>query len=272
MKKILCLALIALVTVATLNLPAAARPSQSADEMLTPEERREAISLARRFVKRLGETRDIAPLIEEFFVSDFSPRDSTLFLEEVAPDAIDALSREELLRCYAAEFNLGYLILLYILSIDRHALSNGTALEEIFPPELSEQIARDPEMASALGEAQSEETSQSETKPRIRSVEQIRKTMSWMEKAVNLMQGYMTNNPPEQSPFFNENFKQASKDLKAFKPALLSDEDIADLLPAGILPAGARVAGIGIPFVALILTHSDGKLKIFRTMFIRSSC
>ncbi len=120
-RRRLALFCIALVLGANLNLPAAAiQPTQdqSVDQKLTAQEKREAISLARMFVERLRETRDITPLISEFFVQDFSPQNSMLPFEDVASDVIASLSSEEMLRRYAGEFNLVYLICLCLMSID----------------------------------------------------------------------------------------------------------------------------------------------------------
>lgn len=265
-RRNLTLFFIALLLSANLNLPAAAAlratQDQPVDEKLTREEKREAISLARMFVERLRETRDITPLISEFFASDFSPQNSTLLFEEVAPDVIANLSREELLRCYAAEFNLSYLTFLHFMAIDTPDSSEHIGPEEIFPPELTDLIARNANMESVLGETEDGAASQSEAEFRIQSLEQLRNAMAVMEEAVRLMQDHFTKNPPEQSPFFKENFKQAAKGFDAFKPALQIDEELLNTLPAG-----ARVIEINIPFFQLTLIRSDSGLKIFGATF-----
>ena len=83
-----------------------------------------------------------------------------------------------------------------------------------------------------------------------------------MEEAVKLMQDHFTKRPPEQSPFFTENSKELKKTFDTFNPTLRIGKE-----PAGILPAGARVIEIDIPFFRLALTRSNGGSKIFRTMF-----
>ncbi len=83
-----------------------------------------------------------------------------------------------------------------------------------------------------------------------------------MEADVRVLQDRFASNPPEQSIFFTKNFKQVAKGFDAFKPSLLIDEKLSNTLPAG-----ARMIEIDIPFFALILTHSDGGLKVFRTAF-----
>lgn len=53
---------------------ALASPREDEDKKITPEEEREARELVEEFNKKFVETHDIAPLIKDYFVSDFASR------------------------------------------------------------------------------------------------------------------------------------------------------------------------------------------------------
>ncbi|MEW6212200.1 MAG: hypothetical protein AB1631_27975 [Acidobacteriota bacterium] len=277
-RQTLAFFFIALVFGANINLPAAAAlqsaQDQSVDEKLTPDERREAISLARRFVKRLRETRDITPLIGEFFVSDFSPQKSNPFLEDlgadvifedISSDVIAELSREERVKWYALFFNFFHLATLQVGTMGREdeEESEEEKMKKILPSGLLDLLARNPYTArfSVVG---NEEEQQDEAF-QIESVEQMRSAISTMGEAVRLLQGHVTKNPPEQSPVFRKHIEEARKDFH-YDPELYICEK-----PLDSFPAGARVINIETPPLSypakLSLIRSGGKLKIIFAMF-----
>lgn len=75
---------------------------------ITAEEAREVLEVAERFVRRMQETNDLAPLIGEMFVSDYAERlrqeaiNNSLFL--MSKSVAEGASREELAR-YSLAFN-----------------------------------------------------------------------------------------------------------------------------------------------------------------------
>ncbi|HEX6186064.1 MAG TPA: hypothetical protein VFZ44_19400 [Pyrinomonadaceae bacterium] len=76
MKRLLTtfFALALLLTAAPLRVTRAQADAPAAPEEMTDEEEREARALALRFMKRLRETDDFAPLVGEFFPEDFVER------------------------------------------------------------------------------------------------------------------------------------------------------------------------------------------------------
>jgi hypothetical protein len=70
---ITCLLVLALGATSVARAPAAA-PPRGEDSKIAPEEEREARELIEEFNRKFVETHDIDPLIEEYFVPDFSSR------------------------------------------------------------------------------------------------------------------------------------------------------------------------------------------------------
>ncbi len=92
---------------------------RDAREQLTPEEEREAREVAEAIFKRLEEEQDIAPLLEEMFVSDFAERLHASVSEAGSLYLLDRTvaaqaSRDEVLRHHVSVSNLILLTSLYM--------------------------------------------------------------------------------------------------------------------------------------------------------------
>ncbi|HEX6189816.1 MAG TPA: hypothetical protein VFZ40_17200 [Pyrinomonadaceae bacterium] len=77
-------------------------------EMLTKQEEREAQQTAQRFVKRIQQTRDVVPLLDEMFLPDFISH----FVsgeESVSPSIYSRLTPAERLRLFVAQTNAAYM-------------------------------------------------------------------------------------------------------------------------------------------------------------------
>jgi len=90
-------------------------PVEQRDEKLTPDEEREARELVAHLFKRWQETEDIAPLMDEFFVTDFADRlrhePEILLLVELKPELLlTPDNRDDLRRHYVAMSNLLHLV------------------------------------------------------------------------------------------------------------------------------------------------------------------
>ena len=114
LKKILTtiFALALLLTVAPVR--AVCATARDAQEM-TDEEAREARALALRFMKRLRETDDFAPLLGEFFAEGFAERLRRAMRDAPADgedDILFAFDRAVILRADAAELRRGYVALM----------------------------------------------------------------------------------------------------------------------------------------------------------------
>jgi hypothetical protein len=158
MRKALLSSLTALALLLSATTPSAARVRARQDEAankLTPDEARDARELGLRFLERLRETDDIAPLVEELFVKDFDERlrlddgdnlPMTFVRREVALQA----SPEELRRFYVAEFNFFSLTLEYFGVREKERRDAGLedeeedSIENMFPPDVVACLKDDP--------------------------------------------------------------------------------------------------------------------------------
>jgi hypothetical protein len=182
MKKVIHSCLTALVLLA-LTLPCAARVRVSVREddganKLTPDEEREARELAASFLERLRQTDDVAPLVEELFVSDFDERiakkdkDYDLPMAFVSREVALQASPEELRRFYVAEFNRFSLILEYywFRAVERSDAESededDDSIEKMFPPDVVACLKDDPLYAKLIEEEQAEERARKESAER----------------------------------------------------------------------------------------------------------
>lgn len=201
-------------------------------DQITPEEAREARDLADRFIKRFRETRDLTPLVDEMFTRNFKK----MVAEDISWSGIvgqgrslpEQLKGEQILRCFIVNFNLQYLICLYIASKVPFDQKISKA-DDIFPSKISQFFKEN-----------------APDDDEIKTAEQARKMMSFLERAVTLMQDEVRKNPPEET----EQFK---KNLVAFKAYLDGHEEEKPSVRVYAearhgLPAGARLIRIIIPF------------------------
>src|SRR6266702_5386572 len=99
---------------------AIAAVAQTDADKITPKESREANAFARKFLVRLLQTKDIKPLIREFFVKDFLQRvtsdEDADWGDFLRNDQVSPERRSQLARFYIAEINWFYLNMLNLYS------------------------------------------------------------------------------------------------------------------------------------------------------------
>ncbi|MBC7908930.1 MAG: hypothetical protein H7Y30_00410, partial [Pyrinomonadaceae bacterium] len=100
---------------------------------VTATEKEEIQSFARRFVGRMLETRDVAPLIKEFFLDDFTSFFEHDYFEKVSPQLYSELSEEERERLFIAQNNLCYFITLLVWSEPESKRSQELSFARILP-------------------------------------------------------------------------------------------------------------------------------------------
>jgi hypothetical protein len=117
--------------------------AQATSRGITPPETRQVNEIARRFSERFRQTKDIAPITRELFVSDFVERSIKteyslwLFLD---PKFARTLPKQDLQETYALLSNWMYLSSLYVYS--RHPSTSGAEIadSELLPIEVSKLI------------------------------------------------------------------------------------------------------------------------------------
>ncbi len=111
-------------------------------EPVTLKERIEAQQVAQQFVRRMQQTRDVAPLVDELFVPDFISHFTSD--DNVSPSLYSRLSLAERRRWFIAKLNLSYLITLDVLSKQQRNYSEADAdrlaFRSILPATLAEKF------------------------------------------------------------------------------------------------------------------------------------
>jgi hypothetical protein len=159
---------------------ALASPRDDEDTKITPEEEREARELVEEFNKKFVETHDIAPLVKEYFVPDFSSRlqqhaETFPFQFIKWKDDATPPDPEDLLRFYVASTNfLHVLFPIYGAAVKKCAEEkddddagdrdrddecdddHDPKLEKVLPPSAIEIIKSEPSLRDWLGSQESD--------------------------------------------------------------------------------------------------------------------
>lgn len=249
----LTVALLLLVTVL-----ANARRVEAQDEP-TAEEKQEAERVAKQFTDRLGETKDIAPLIQEFFAPDFLDRiPPNLCAENVAASICPQISRGERLRSYVATFNRLYFSTLDVLSRPAPSeAAEGTAerrpakpFEGMLPPEVAAKLRRTP----LIGKVQ-----------RVETVEQFREQLTLLEQALTEAQDHLLRHPLEALPQYQERIA-AIKHARFIVRVWTARHVREEYFDTGLLP-NERLFPVRTPLnLDLLLMRDGGGLKVLTVM------
>src|SRR6185369_15464018 len=111
--------------------------------LVTEPEKQEVQAFAKRFVARFLQTRDVRPLLAEYFLNDFTALHQQDFYEKVAPELYAKLSKNERVRLFAAQENLGYLITLDVMTQPDAQATNGLPFERLLPAALARKLNRE---------------------------------------------------------------------------------------------------------------------------------
>jgi hypothetical protein len=128
------------VFLAAINLSAQEKPK---DEVTaSPAEKAEAQALAKRFVKRLGQTHDVTPLIREFYAHGFAECCRQLVTSDMTAEDKKRmrLTSNDLIRAYVAMVNLQYLSMVSDIYDRGRGLKHYDPIESAFPPRLQKKI------------------------------------------------------------------------------------------------------------------------------------
>jgi hypothetical protein len=114
------------------------------DATVSLSEKTEAQTLARRFTQRLQKTRDITPLIREFF-----PRDFAACFRQVATEDLDPqdkkrfpLTSNDILRGFAVGENITYVVVVASIYNRGRGLTKYDPVESAFPPRIQRKLDR----------------------------------------------------------------------------------------------------------------------------------
>ena len=224
-------------------------------ESFTEQEQREAQQTAQLFVKRMQETRDVAPLIDELFLSDFvshfvSSDDS------VSPVLYARLTGTERLRLFIAQVNLSYLITLDIKSEKKRNYSEGeadrAAFKSILPAAVAERLRT---VAWRDGEL------------RFSSYQDFQSRLPELEKLLSEARDYLIKCGIEQTPEFRRTLDDTVQGTGVnYRVRMyVGGEEIKDCEPLAGFPPTQKFFRVETPLLmGLILVKAGGRMKIVR--------
>jgi hypothetical protein len=235
------------ITVGQSQHPSQNQP-QKATVSLDPEEEQQVQKLAGEFIKRLRETRDVSPLIDEMFVSDFKKLLTadgwwTGLIELPFPVA-KQLDEDERYRLYRAQFSLKYLFKLYYAG--KVSSTEGDPKTVLPPPQVVEYV-----------------NSSNPPTGEIKTHKDALRLVVILENTLKLMREEMARNPPEESEQFKKNSASFSSHLQ--EPDNPEGRPIVSVLNREFVryPVGTRLVKLVIPFHNLLmLVKENGQFKI----------
>ena len=257
----------------------------SDETKITAEEEAEAREVAERFLRRMQETNDVAPLVGEMFVAGYAARlrreASNKPLALLSKSAVEEASREELARYELALNNGLYLASLLFLAYETSHPAEDVDQEwgaayykQMLPPDIIELCRHDAILRVLFEEETNESTEDNgagapvensnvidhDDEP-IRTVEQLRGFTSTLEQAIGLARKHLAALP--RPPAFVERHKGASEEenwaaeRESFKPRawVLTRESYGS-------PAGTRIFCVNAAIYHMDLIRVDGQLKV----------
>lgn len=271
-------------SVAARSAPAAREASD--ETKITAAERQETREFAERFMRRLEETQDLAPLVGEMFVSDYAARlrqeawNKPLAL--LSRSAVEQASREELARYQLALNNSLYLASLLFLA---YKTSHPTEDDEqewgaayyrrMLPPDIVELCRNDPvlkvlleddsrgsaeENRSAAPSPENSDVIDHDDEP-IRSVEQLRGFTSTLEQAIMLARKHLDASPRKLTLRDRHQSANEEETWTAEREAMNPRAWTLEREFYGY-PKGTRIFCASALVYHLDLIRVDGKLKI----------
>ena len=215
---------------------------------VTEQEKKEVQEFARRVVARLLKTRDVRPLIAEFFLNDFTTVPKQDFYEKVSPELYAKLSKNERVRLFVAQENLGYIITLDVMAQDK--ATDGVPFERILPVSVARKLSR-----SRLVEGNAKFTTRKE----------LFRELTRLERAILEARTFLKQKNLEQSETFLRKLGTFERDphLGYRVRASVIDEDLKREFGFAKFAAGEKMFSVDTPIlIELIVAKDGGRLRI----------
>jgi hypothetical protein len=239
------IAALLMITLTVAGSTATAKQDQST---VTEQEKKEVQEFAKRFVTSLMQTRDLRPLIAEFFLTDFTAVPKQDFYEKVSPELYAKLSKNERLRLFVAQENLGYIITLDVMT--QTAATDSVPFQRILPVAVARKLSR-----SHLVEGNAKFTTRKE----------LFRELSRLERAILEARPYLKRKNIEQSDAFLKKLSTLERDphLGYRVRASVIDEDLKREFGFARFAAGQKMFSVDTPIlIELIVAKDAGKFKI----------
>lgn len=216
-------------------------------EIVTQPEKQEVQAFAKRFVASFLKTRDVRPLLAEYFLNDFTSLHKQDFYEKVSPELYAKLSKQERVRLFVAQENLGYLITLDVLTQPATA---GLPFERLLPVAIARKLNRE-----RLVEGTAKFTQRSE----------LLQELSRLEQTLLQARPFVKRKNLEQSPPFLQKLATFERDahLGYRVRGSLVDEDLRRESGFARFATGQKLFSVDTPLlIELIVVKDGGRLKI----------
>ena len=220
-------------------------------------------------MQRFEQTRDINPILDELFITDFSDRflkepGELNYIFDIEPELAPKIKPAEFRQFYAAMLNEVYLSGLYIFS--NHSLESFESLneKEVWPPDVWKLLVSNPYLAPIFNE-EAEGNIDSDWK--ISNLEQLRGITDTVEKVNALLRKHVVRSRAGQTRQYQDNLMYLEQNFEGcwMKPGVW----ICDVGNCFGFPKGTRLFYICVPpSIHLTLTRVDGEMKIVAAMII----
>ena len=232
-------------------LAVGAAPTAAQEQMtVTEQERHEVQQFAKRFVAAFMKTRDIRVLLPEFFLRDFTNLPKQDFYEKVSPELYAQLSKNERVRLFVAQENLGYIITLDVMAAPESKATARLPFEQILPAGVAQKLNK-----SRLVEGTAKFTTRRE----------LLMELSRVEKVMIDARPFLKRKNVEQSPAFLKKLSTFEHDphLGYRVRSSVIDEDLKRELGFARFAAGQKVFSVDTPIlIELIVLKDGGKFRI----------
>lgn len=265
-----CLAAVLTILVLSVNgTSLAAATSQTEEPQVTKAEAREARDVATQFTVRFVKTRDLAPIVNDLYWSDFIERYKESRLSEVEGrpkppnlllvSGLDYNSRllreanaEDWQRFYVAANN--FLLLGFLSGLKHYSAGNSDVKPtDLYPADVIKLLDKNPNLANMIERKGSPKA--------VGSVEEMRSATATLEQAVAAIR----NADPEKLPAgIEEKLAKVITEEEFFTPRV----DVMDQIFFGF-PKDTRIISIKTPLgLVLYLARDRERLRIFSTEII----
>ena len=236
-----------------------------AQDRISADERREARRMAQTFSRRLLRTKDIAPLIDDYFVADFldgylkgSEANWLAFLDR---DFAKQLTRAELRRYFIAELNWFYLGELYVFSkysssqIGKLDLSSP---EKLYPADVLKVLLSDPSIKTTV-----ESEAADEQELLVRTPDRFRSLLVNLERAARLLRKHAIRINAGRTPQYRETVSDWKARYELYEPSLWPCDE-----RCFALPKGTRLIQVNVPSIQLWFARVRGQLRIVAATYL----
>jgi hypothetical protein len=250
--------LLAAVTLLAMTTNAVA--GQEEPQPISPQEKEEVQRAAQLFVRRMQQTRDVAPLINELFAPNFISHFVSGDCECIPPQLYSRLSRTERLRWFVALNNFSYLITLDVLQGPTRNPEDENYLASTFKRILPDKTAE--ELQNLMPQ---------ENDFQIEDYQAFRSLLIHMEEVLAEARAHLIQQGIEQTPEFQRKLddKVTDRGIEYRARAYIGGGNIKDCEPLIGFPTNQKFYRVETPLMmGVILTKVNEQMKIVRLTYV----